>query len=88
VAFIRRVRTGSGVTAVQVAEYVSGRKQRIVAHLGSAHTEAELGLLLTRARGMLDDAAQGELDLGLVKPDRRARLAAPPQDPARRGTGP
>lgn len=58
-AFIRRVRTGSCVTAVQIAEYVSGRRQRIVAHLGSAHSEVELGLLMARAQGMLDDAAQG-----------------------------
>ena len=81
-AFIRRVRTGSGATAVQIAEYVSGRRQRIVAHLGSAHSEVELGLLIARARGMLDDAAQGELDLGLAKVTRRARLAPPPADPA------
>ena len=44
-AFIRRVRTGSGATAVQIAEYANGR-QRIVEHVGSAHTEAELGVLL------------------------------------------
>ncbi|WP_205016004.1 hypothetical protein, partial [Pseudonocardia sp. EV170527-09] len=81
-AFIRRVRTGSGATAVQIAEYVSGRRQRIVAHLGSAHSEVELGLLMARAQGMLDDAAQGELDLGLAKVQRRHRLAAPPSDPA------
>jgi hypothetical protein len=80
VAFIRRVRTGSGATAVQIAEYVSGRRQRIVAHLGSAHSEAELGLLIARAQGMLDDAAQGELDLGLAKVQRRVRLAPPPPD--------
>lgn len=81
-AFIRRVRTGSGATAVQIAEYVSGRRQRIVAHLGSAHSEVELGLLMARAQGMRDDAAQGELDLGLAKVQRRHRLAAPPSDPA------
>lgn len=50
--FIRRVRTSSGATAVQIAEYADGR-QRIVEHLGSAHTEAELGLLLERARELL-----------------------------------
>ncbi|QCO98728.1 hypothetical protein FCN77_14715 [Arthrobacter sp. 24S4-2] len=38
-AFIRRVRTASGATEVQIAEYVRGR-QRIVEHVGSAHTEA------------------------------------------------
>jgi hypothetical protein len=60
VAFIRRVRTASGATAVQIAEYASGR-QRIVAHVGSAHTEAELGVLLEKARGLLADPAQGVL---------------------------
>ena len=59
-AFIRRVRTASGATAVQIAEYANGR-QRIVAHVGSAHTEAELGVLLERARGLLADPAQGVL---------------------------
>jgi hypothetical protein len=62
VAFIRRVRTASGATAVQIAEYAHGR-QRIVKHLGSAHTEAELGVLLQRARDLLEDTAQGVLDL-------------------------
>ncbi len=51
---MRRVRTASGATAVQVAESVGGRR-RIVAHVGSAHTEAELGLLLERARELLTD---------------------------------
>lgn len=59
-AFIRRVRTGSGATAVQIAEYANGR-QRIVAHVGSAHTEAELGVLLEQARELLADPAQGVL---------------------------
>ncbi|WP_018790414.1 IS1634 family transposase [Salinispora arenicola] len=59
-AFVRRVRTASGATAVQIAEYVAGR-QRIVAHVGSAHTEVELGVLLERARELLADPAQGVL---------------------------
>ncbi|MDP5184386.1 IS1634 family transposase [Blastococcus sp. BMG 814] len=63
-AFIRRVRTASGATAVQVAEYFAGR-QRIVAHVGSAHTDAELGVLMERARELLADPAQGMLDLGV-----------------------
>jgi hypothetical protein len=58
VAFIRRVRTASGATAVQIAEYARGR-QRIVTHVGSAHTEAELGVLLERARELLENPAQG-----------------------------
>jgi hypothetical protein len=52
VAFIRRVSTASGATAVQIAQYVGGR-QRIVKHVGSAHTEAELGVLLAKARELL-----------------------------------
>ncbi len=55
-AWIRRVRTASGATAVQIAEYDGGRR-KIVAHVGSAHTEAELGILLGRAREMLADPA-------------------------------
>lgn len=62
--FIRRVRTASGVTAVQVAEYVDGR-QRIVAHVGSAHSQAELGVLLARARELLELPGQEVLDLGV-----------------------
>ena len=50
---------------MQVAEYVSGR-QRIVKHVGSAHTEAELGVLLETAREMLADPSQGVLDLALA----------------------
>jgi hypothetical protein len=75
VAWVRRVRTASGATAVQVAEYVGGRR-RIVAHVGSAHTEGELGLLLEQAHAMLTDAAQGVLDLG-VEPTRRKALLVP-----------
>ncbi|QYF89894.1 IS1634 family transposase [Arthrobacter sp. PAMC25284] len=63
--FIRRVLTASGATAVQIAEYVRGR-QRIVEHIGSAHSEAELGVLLQRASELLEDPAQGVFDLGVV----------------------
>nr|WP_237713802.1 hypothetical protein [Rhodococcus sp. P14] len=44
-AFVRKVRTKSGATAVQIARYVGGR-QEIVKHIGSAHTDLELGMLL------------------------------------------
>jgi hypothetical protein len=60
---------------VQVAEYVDGRR-RIVAHIGSAHSEAELGLLVERAHGLLGDAAQGELDLGVEPMTRKVDLVA------------
>ena len=65
--FIRRVRTKSGATAVQVAEYSRGR-QRIIKHIGSAHTEAELGVLLAQARGWIDDGQQTlDIDIGFAE---------------------
>jgi hypothetical protein len=79
-AFIRRVRTASGATAVQIAEYASGR-QRIVKHVGSAHTEAELGVLLARARDLLDDPAQGVLELGVEPAPLVAPLVRAPREP-------
>jgi hypothetical protein len=79
VAFIRRVRTGSGATAVQIAEYSNGR-QRIVEHVGSAHTEAELGVLLARARELLEDPAQGALDLAVEPSVPVASIVAAPAD--------
>ena len=80
--FIRRVRTGSGATAVQIAEYAGGR-QRIVKHLGSAHTEAELGVLLEQARGLLEDPAQDVLEFGV---DATPPVAELVEAPAAQGT--
>jgi hypothetical protein len=65
VAWVRRVRTASGATAVQIAESVGGRR-RIVRHVGSARDEAELGLLIAEANRLLARDAQHELDLGLT----------------------
>lgn len=48
-AYVRKVRTTSGAVAVQVARKDRG-KVVILAHLGSAHTDAELGILLDAAR--------------------------------------
>ena len=62
-AFVRRVRTGSGATAVQIVEYAGRGRQRIVAHVGSAHSEAELGVLMARARELLQDPGQLALDI-------------------------
>ena len=76
VAWIRRVRTASGATAVQIAEYVRGRRE-IVAHVGSAHTDVELGLLMAKARVLLADDGQDELDLGVEASAVKADLLAP-----------
>jgi hypothetical protein len=81
VAWIRRVRTASGATAVQIAEYDGGRR-KIVAHVGSAHTEAELGVLLEQAREMLSDPAQGAFDLAIEPAAPQVRLVAQPAGPA------
>lgn len=64
--FVRKVRTASGATAVQIAERAGGR-DRVLEHLGSAHTDAELAALLEVARDRLHPG-QGELDLGQGDP--------------------
>ena len=46
---IRKVRTGSGATSVQVVMYVQ-RKAKLVQHLGSAHSKEELEYLLIQAK--------------------------------------
>lgn len=53
---------------MQIAEYVGDRRQRIVAYVGSAHTPAELGVVMARARDLLAEyerPGQDVLDLGL-----------------------
>ena len=62
--FVRKVRTASGAVAVQV---VTRRGQVVeqVEHVGSAHTDTELALLVTAARELLAPG-QDVLDLGEV----------------------
>ena len=62
--YVRKVKTSSGATAVQIVEKRSGVR-RIVEHLGSAHDDLELTLLLQVARDRLA-VGQDELDLGLA----------------------
>ena len=66
---------------MQIAEYAAGR-QRILKHVGSAHTEAELGVLLARAGELLDDRDQGVLELGVEPSPPSAALVAPAPEPA------
>ena len=70
-AYVRKVRTTSGAVAVQVARKDSGRVV-ILAHLGSARTDAELGILLERARGIVAGGQQA-LDIEVAA---RAQLMA------------
>lgn len=51
-AFIRKVKTASGATAVQIAHKEYGRIVRID-HIGSAHTEDDLKTLLALAKDRL-----------------------------------
>ena len=60
--FVRKVRTASGAVAVQVVTRRS-RQVEQVEHVGSAHTDAELALLLAAARERLSPG-QDVLDLG------------------------
>ncbi|WP_146844085.1 IS1634 family transposase, partial [Cellulomonas composti] len=63
--FVRKVRTASGAVAVQVVTR-RGRVVEHVEHVGSAHTDAELAVLLQVA-GQLLAPGQGLLDLGEVQ---------------------
>lgn len=61
--FLRKVKTASGATAVQIVEKV-GRQNRVLEHLGSARSSGELAVLLEVGRKKLNEG-QEELDLGL-----------------------
>ncbi|WP_246956702.1 IS1634 family transposase, partial [Brachybacterium sp. Marseille-Q7125] len=60
--FLRKVKTASGATAVQIAER-RNRRDVVLEHLGSAHTQAQLVALMEAGRKKIH-AGQGELDLG------------------------
>lgn len=74
---MRKVRTGSGATAVQIARTRRG-KQTILEHLGSAHDDAQLAALVAIARERIAQM-NGQEQLDLVSLTR----ASPP-----RSTGP
>jgi hypothetical protein len=61
VAYVRKVHTVSGAVAVQVVRKYRGQRA-ILAHVGSAHTDVQLGILLERARQIAADD-QGVLDI-------------------------
>lgn len=70
--FLRKVKTASGATAVQIVEKKHGQRT-ILEHLGSAHTEAELAALMQIGRDKLavnqpaldfDDGAGGRPSSG------------------------
>jgi hypothetical protein len=63
VVFLRKVKTASGATAVQIARK-ENRRDVVIEHLGSAHNDAELAALMQVGRSKIE-AGQGELDLDL-----------------------
>jgi hypothetical protein len=56
-SFVRRVRTASGATAVQIV-HKRGRAVLGIDHIGSAHDEAQLAMLLQTARARLHTGQQ------------------------------
>jgi Transposase DDE domain len=69
VAYVRKVRTASGAVAVQVVRKNRGQRT-ILAHVGSAHTDAQLGILLERARRIAAED-QGVLDIEVAARTQR-----------------
>src|SRR5665647_3334421 len=70
--FVRKVRTASGAVAVQVVTR-RGRQVEQFEHVGSAHTNAELALLLTAARARV---SPGPARPALGRPAHARRSAA------------
>ena len=73
-AYVRKVRTASGAVAVQVVRKHRGQRT-IVAHVGSAHTDAQLGILLERARRIAAED-QGVLDIKVAARAQRMDAVA------------
>jgi hypothetical protein len=65
------VKTTSGATAVQIVEKRSGVR-RILEHLGSAHSEADLAALMQAAQHRLNTGQQA-FDLGMAADDDTAQ---------------
>ncbi|MBR1795914.1 MAG: hypothetical protein Q4E46_01410 [Candidatus Saccharibacteria bacterium] len=61
-AFIRKFKTGSGATGVQVCYKEHGKVVKTV-HVGSANSENGLEKLLKEAQGIIDAGKQSLFDL-------------------------
>ena len=73
--FVRKVRTASGATAVQIASKTRGVRT-IVEHLGSAHDEAQLAALVAVARDRITELrGQSAFDLDPLMPTPAATAA-------------
>ena len=65
-AYIRKFKTESGATAVQVI-YKKGRKVVKTIHIGSANSEAGLEKLLEKAQGVMNEERESLFDLSKYK---------------------
>ena len=72
--FVRKVKTSSGATAVQIARKHHGVRT-ILEHIGSAHDDASLAVLMRVAKGRID-AGQLAFDLDALTPGSPV-MAAP-----------
>ena len=61
-AYIRKYKTSSGATAVQVC-YKEGREVVKTVHVGSANSEEGLKKLLREAQGIIDEGKSPLFDL-------------------------
>jgi transposase len=69
--FVRKVKTGSGAVAVQIARKQAGR-DIVMKHLGSAHTDSELTLLVELAK---EEIFKGQLPL-FPKKEQELKIVA------------
>ena len=87
---MRKVRTASGAVAVQVITR-RGRQVERIEHVGSAHTDAELALLLATARERLspgqDVLALGDLPVVPARMDEVADWTGEPELPLQPAAG-
>ena len=63
-AFIRKFKTGSGATGVQVC-WKQGKEVVKTVHIGSANSEVALEKLLKKAQKMIDEGKRSLFDLNV-----------------------
>ena len=69
--YLRKVKTASGATAVQIVEKRNGRR-RIVEHIGSAHDDTELAVLISAAQQRLHGHQDEMLPIETLRRDPAA----------------
>ena len=70
-AFIRKFKTGSGATGVQVCWKQNGEVVKTV-HIGSANSEIGLQKLLKKAQKVMDEGKRPLFDLSAFDSDKKS----------------